>query len=77
MMHPLTRTVQMINLIYSEERVGDGSEKFPFGLKVELHTPSGKCVASKMMPWEGKNLIEFYPKYIDESTGLKMKIGRP
>lgn len=72
----MTRTVQMVNLIYTTERVGDGSTEFPFGLKVELHTPSGQCVASKMMPWEGKNLIEFYPQNFDESTGLKMKVGR-
>lgn len=70
MVHPLTRKVRMIQLIYSEERVGDGTDKYPFGLKIELHTPSGQRVASKMMPWEGKNLIEFYPQNFDESITL-------
>lgn len=73
MNNPLTRSVQIIELIYVEERVGDGSEKYPFGLKVSLFTPDGECVADEKMSWEGKNLKEFYPEYINESTGLPAK----
>lgn len=52
---------KVIQLIYTDELVGNGKEEEPFQRVRMLYTLEGKLVAREFAKFEGENLKEFYP----------------
>lgn len=57
-------STKVIQLIYTDEVVGDGTEEKPMQRVARLFTLDGECVAKEFADFQGTNLKQFYPDKI-------------